>query len=205
MLLPGLVSVSFRASCPGRSSLVRQGGLAGIEWGGDVHVPHGDLCAGSARPYGGRRGLAVAAYGSYYRIGHSEHDGLSFARAGDSPRARSAPRARVGGAAWFSRSRRGVPASGRRRVRAHRGSGRRRRGSRRLRVPRGTLTDTAARAACWRSGPPHLRTLWQPPPAATSPRARPDCGRYCRGSPTCTLSLAGPCAPTAGRRVRGMA
>ena len=53
--------------------LVVKGGLQGIEWGGDVHVPHGNL--ERAREVGRMTrdaGLAIASYGSYYRVGHEE-------------------------------------------------------------------------------------------------------------------------------------
>jgi len=52
-----------------------ESGLAGIEWGGDIHAPHGDTAR--AREVGEMtrdNGLAVAAYGSYYRAGHDEVD-----------------------------------------------------------------------------------------------------------------------------------
>jgi len=73
-LAPGLVSITFRqlgfAEIIG---LVRQAGLCAIEWGGDVHAPHGDLVR--AREVADQTrdgGLRVAAYGSYYRAAHSE-------------------------------------------------------------------------------------------------------------------------------------
>lgn len=76
---PGLVSVTFRQlACAEVVALARASGLAGIEWGGDVHVPPGDddvarrvadLTLGA--------GLAVSAYGSYYRLGHSAAEGLA--------------------------------------------------------------------------------------------------------------------------------
>jgi len=43
-LRPGLVSVSFRALSPSEIiPMVVSGGLQGIEWGGDIHVPHGSI------------------------------------------------------------------------------------------------------------------------------------------------------------------
>ena len=71
---PGLVSVTFRQlSVQQVVDLAAQAGLCGIEWGGDVHVPHGDLdCAGQARRATQEAGLRVAAYGSYYRTGHAD-------------------------------------------------------------------------------------------------------------------------------------
>jgi sugar phosphate isomerase/epimerase len=71
MLQSGLVSITFRELSPAEIiALVGEAELTGIEWGGDVHVPHGDLEA--ARLVGQMTrdaGLAVAAYGSYYRVG----------------------------------------------------------------------------------------------------------------------------------------
>jgi 3-dehydroshikimate dehydratase len=71
MIRGGLVSISFRKlSAREVVALVARAGLQGIEWGGDVHVPHGD--AGIAREVAAMTrdaGLTVAAYGSYYRAG----------------------------------------------------------------------------------------------------------------------------------------
>ena len=61
-------------------ALVSEAQLSAIEWGGDVHVPHGDIEV--AREVGCKTreaGLEVAAYGSYYQVGESEAAGLSFA------------------------------------------------------------------------------------------------------------------------------
>ena len=70
----GLVSVSFRKLPP--EAIVRlavECGLQGIEWGGDVHVPAGDL--ERARAVGEMtraNGLEVMGYGSYYRLTDAE-------------------------------------------------------------------------------------------------------------------------------------
>ncbi|MDH7571611.1 MAG: TIM barrel protein [Armatimonadota bacterium] len=74
MLHAGLVSVTFRKlSPPEIVALTRRAGLEGIEWGGDVHVPHGDLeRARQVRRLTEEAGLRVASYGSYYRVGHDE-------------------------------------------------------------------------------------------------------------------------------------
>lgn len=66
---PGLCSVTFRALAPERIvALAARAGLAAIEWGGDRHVPAGDVAraAAVARMTSGE-GLAVASYGSYFR------------------------------------------------------------------------------------------------------------------------------------------
>lgn len=97
MLLSGLVSVTFRKLSPQEIiALVREAGLHGIEWGGDLHVPHGDLdAARRVRDLTRQAGLQVAAYGSYYRAGKSEQDGLSFSRVLETARTLEAPTIRV--------------------------------------------------------------------------------------------------------------
>lgn len=74
-MLTGLVSITFRELAPDRIiELVAEAGLDGIEWGGDVHAPHGDVAV--ARDLGDRTrdaGLRVLAYGSYYRLGQSDN------------------------------------------------------------------------------------------------------------------------------------
>lgn len=69
----GLVSVTFRKlSVPEVIRVAADNGLKAIEWGGDVHVPPGDVAvAQSVRQQTEAAGLIVAAYGSYYRAAHS--------------------------------------------------------------------------------------------------------------------------------------
>lgn len=71
MLQSGLVSITFRQlSIEQIVARVASTGLAGIEWGGDVHVPHGDHnAARRARRCCEDAGIACCAYGSYYRAG----------------------------------------------------------------------------------------------------------------------------------------
>jgi len=71
MFLPGLVSITFRKLSPSEIvALSVRCGLRGIEWGGDVHVPHGDMeRALEVRNLTHAAGLRTAAYGSYYRMG----------------------------------------------------------------------------------------------------------------------------------------
>ena len=63
----GLVSITFRTLSPEEIiNLVARSGLQGVEWGGDVHVPCGELAR--ARQVGEAtraRGLEVVCYGSY--------------------------------------------------------------------------------------------------------------------------------------------
>ena len=70
MILPGLVSITFRKLKAEKIvSLTAEAGLTGIEWGGDIHVPHGDIkTAKTVKQMTLDAGLKVAAYGSYYRF-----------------------------------------------------------------------------------------------------------------------------------------
>lgn len=70
----GLVSISFRNhSVEEIAQGVKEAGLEAIEWGGDVHVPHGDAAAAKhARELCAENGIAIPEYGSYYIIGQSE-------------------------------------------------------------------------------------------------------------------------------------
>jgi sugar phosphate isomerase/epimerase len=97
MLIPGLISVTFRKRSPAEIiALVRQANLRAIEWGGDVHVPHGDLRRSSeVRRQTQDSGLVVSAYGSYYRVGQSEQEGLSFECVLETAVALAAPTIRV--------------------------------------------------------------------------------------------------------------
>ncbi len=71
MIIPGLVSVTFRALAPEQIvALVSRAGLEAIEWGGDVHVPHGDIkTAQAVRRMTLDAGLQIPSYGSYTRVG----------------------------------------------------------------------------------------------------------------------------------------
>lgn len=97
MILPGLVSITFRKLSPAEIVvLVRKAGLRGIEWGGDIHAPHGDVGrAREVRELTQEAGLRVAAYGSYYRAGWSETNGLPFKQVLDSAVELGAPTIRV--------------------------------------------------------------------------------------------------------------
>ncbi|HNX27553.1 MAG TPA: TIM barrel protein [Phycisphaerae bacterium] len=74
MIKTGLVSITFRQlGVQEIVSLVQKAGLDGIEWGGDVHVPHGDVStAEHVRDLTTKAGLETAAYGSYYRLGATD-------------------------------------------------------------------------------------------------------------------------------------
>lgn len=74
MMKTGICSVTFREKTPEDIiELAHEAGLDTIEWGGDVHVPPGDV--ENARKVGELTrdaGLEVSAYGSYYHAGNDE-------------------------------------------------------------------------------------------------------------------------------------
>lgn len=78
MIRTGLVSITFRRLSPEDIvALVAKAGLDGIEWGGDIHVPHGNRkMARQVAALTQDNGLGVAAYGSYYRVGCQGENGV---------------------------------------------------------------------------------------------------------------------------------
>jgi 3-dehydroshikimate dehydratase len=97
MLIPGLVSITFRSLAPEEIiRLVVQAGVQAIEWGGDIHVPAGEI--DRAREVGRwtrEAGLLVSAYGSYYRLGGAGNEAAPFERVLASAAALAAPTIRV--------------------------------------------------------------------------------------------------------------
>ena len=71
MLYPGLVSITYRQLTPEQIIvLCRDNNLSAIEWGGDIHVPHGDLeTAVKVAEMTRTAGLSMPAYGTYYKAG----------------------------------------------------------------------------------------------------------------------------------------
>lgn len=168
MIHSGLVSVTFRKLSPDEIvGLVRKAGLRGIEWGGDIHVPHGDIGrAREVRALTEEAGLKVAAYGSYYRAGWSEANGLPFKQVLDSAVELGAPTIRVwpgskGSAEMDAHGRRAVVDDLRRiaSLAAQVGV------SVSTEFHGGTLTDTnesASRLLLAEAEHPNLFTCWQP-------------------------------------------
>lgn len=74
MLYSGLLSITFRQlKAQEIVDLARDAGVDSIEWGGDLHVPHGDLdIARQVAQMTRDAGLKVSAYGSYYRLRREE-------------------------------------------------------------------------------------------------------------------------------------
>ncbi len=175
--LTGLASVTFRKLTPRQIvDLAAAAGLDAIEWGGDVHVPHGDLAAArDARALTADAGLAVASYGSYYRAGKSEAEGLAFPAVLATAQALDAPVIRVWagaqGSAAAAPEYRALIARDLRRIGAMaRAAGL----MAALEFHVNTLTDTAASAIQLLDevGPgAGVRTYWQPPVG----RAAADC------------------------------
>ncbi len=164
----GLVSVTFRPKTPEQVvALVAKGKLDAIEWGGDIHVPHGDVeRAKQVRRMTLDAGLIVASYGSYYRAAHSENDNLPFAKVLDSALALDAPTIRVWagtlGSAKADAANRAAVADDLRRI----GSMAAGEGiTVSLEYHGGTLTDTNESAAQLLQdvNHPNIRLYWQPP------------------------------------------
>lgn len=100
----GLVSVTFRnLSAEKIVEIVQKEQLDAIEWGGDVHVPHGDIAqAKKVASITRDAGLQTVAYGSYYRAGFSEENGLPFEPVLASAVELGAPVIRVWAGKWGS-------------------------------------------------------------------------------------------------------
>jgi len=89
MIKSGLVSVSFRKLSPENIvAAAVAAGLDGIEWGGDIHVPHGDLTkAARIMEMCRNQKITISAYGSYYRAGcPAGGDNPEFAKVLDTAR-----------------------------------------------------------------------------------------------------------------------
>ncbi len=164
---PGLVSITFRALSPAAVvELAAAAGLHAIEWGGDVHCPHGEVARATAVAALTRAaGLTVGAYGSYYRLGASEAQGLAFSQVLASAQALGAPRIRVwagtqGSALTTTAQREAVVADARRCAALAAEVG--------IRVLSewhgGTLTDTlvSGREFLTAVAHPNFATVWQP-------------------------------------------
>jgi sugar phosphate isomerase/epimerase len=168
-LLPALCSVTFRKLAPDAViRLAAEAGLAAIEWGGDVHVPPGDLAhARSVRELTEGAGLSPASYGSYIR---PPQDGLdSFQRVLETADALGASNIRI----WAGptvRASHDYTAEERTAVaRLIRGMAEQAAAAGlavSLEYHRGTLTDdlASARALLAEARHPALFTYWQPRP-----------------------------------------
>lgn len=167
-VVPGLVSVTFRAlSAAAVVELAAAHGMRAIEWGGDVHVPVGS--GGVAREIAARcadAGIAVAAYGSYYRAGVT----YSFEPVLETAVSLGAPRIRVwAGDSGSATASFDVVAADLRRVAELAAS---------VGVEiaveyhANTVTDTLSSALALFAEVPELRPYWQPPIGVSSADAR---------------------------------
>ncbi len=162
MLTSGLVSITFRQLAPREIiELATTAGLRGIEWGGDIHVPAGDLqAARTVRQLTADAGLQVLAYGSYFRF----QPNTAFEPVLETALALGAPLIRV----WAgNRPSAQTDAAARSTIVAE---------SRRIaqlasqagvtvayEFHANTLTDTTASALALLEAVEGMRTLWQPP------------------------------------------
>lgn len=73
----GITSVTLRGMGVNElTALCRRCGIGQIEWGGDIHVPPGDLeLAKLARDAASAAGVEITSYGSYYRLGEDKNGG----------------------------------------------------------------------------------------------------------------------------------
>lgn len=94
MLYSGLCSITFRQlTAVEIIALCKEAQIDSIEWGGDVHVPPGDIeTAKSVRKKTEAAGLRVCSYGSYYRCNDQS---TPFCEVLDSADALGAPIIRV--------------------------------------------------------------------------------------------------------------
>ena len=94
MFKSGLVSISFRQyNVEEILDLCKQANISGIEWGGDLHCPHGDIeRAKEVRCLTEAAGVEIAAYGSYYRC---EEESLKFSDVLATAKALGAPVIRI--------------------------------------------------------------------------------------------------------------
>lgn len=76
----GVASVTFRGlNAEQIVSLAVAAGLDGIEWGGDVHVPCGNLkTAKKVQGITKEAGLSVISYGSYFRLGVQRAEDIEY-------------------------------------------------------------------------------------------------------------------------------
>lgn len=97
MFKSGLASVTFRKLTPREIvDLAIQAGIQAIEWGGDIHVPHGDLNrAREVAKMTHDAGMDVACYGSYYRLGDEAGISPPFSAVVESALELGAPSIRV--------------------------------------------------------------------------------------------------------------
>ena len=95
--MTGLVSVTFRELSPEEIiALAGQAGLDAVEWGGDIHVPAGELETAQRVGEATRAAVLKAlSYGSYYRLLAQERPEEAFLPWLQTARALGAPNIRI--------------------------------------------------------------------------------------------------------------
>lgn len=162
MLKTSLTSVTFRQKEPEEIvRLAARAGLDAIEWGGDIHLPPGSPAAAEKiRQCTETHGLAVSAYGSYYRAGPGEDFSAVLATA----QALGCRLIRVwagaqGSAAMPPEERAALESRLQQAVRAAEAAG----CTVATEYHANTLTDTLDSTLALLAAVPGLRTFWQPP------------------------------------------
>lgn len=160
----GLVSVTFRKLTPKEIiDLSVRAGIGGIEWGGDIHVSHGDVHAAREVALRTREaGLQVASYGSYYRCEGDFNPVLETALALDAPLIRVWAGSK-GSAEATAQDREAVVGKARESARMCRQAGI----ELAFEYHDNTLTDTLASTVRLLEEVHHARTYFQPPSRLT--------------------------------------
>ena len=178
--VPGAVSATFKKmplSSGEVIALLADCGLKAVEWSENAHVLPGD--AAGARELGERTraaGIAVAAYGSYFRLGENGLPGEAFEKSLISAEALGAPLIRVWAGTEASEAVAQEKRSALAREAAMIADMAQQRG---IKVAfewhKNTLTDTnaSAKSLLEEAAHPNLYCLWQPTVALT-PRERTD-------------------------------
>lgn len=167
LIRSGLCSVTFRAHSPEEIvDAAAEAGLEVIEWGGDVHVPPGDLRAAERVASATRAaGLVSCSYGSYYRATPEEE----IAPVLDSAEALGVDRVRI----WAGRTSSAESSPSDREALARRieesvDSAARRGIHLALEYHSGTLADTPETTGWLLRRVPNLSTYWQPEVGASA-------------------------------------
>lgn len=167
MIIPGIVSATFKAETPDYVlSAMQAAGLTAVEWSENWHVPAGDVPAAvELRERTRAQGAEVAAYGSYYRLGQNRDPEQDFQPSLRSAAAMQAPVIRIWGGSLASDR---LPADQRAALAREAGTVSRLAAEYGIRVAlewhKNTVTDTneSARAFLEEARTDNLYCLWQP-------------------------------------------
>jgi 3-dehydroshikimate dehydratase len=176
----GLTSVTFRKlGAREIIALAAREGLGGIEWGGDVHIPPGDLVqAKTVRRITEEAGLRVLSYGSYYRL-CEQVAGQDFAQVFAAACALGAPNIRIWAGAFSPRQADSAYCTrAAEELRRIAGLAAKQGITISLEYHRNTLTETPESALNLLNAAeaPNVRTYWQPNPERT---VKENCAELC--------------------------